>query len=603
MKKYLFFLAGLALWGQQINPRTQIQQAGSSTGNVLFWNGTGWNPTLNLFWDPSDHRLGIGISAPRGGLDVASAGNDLSNVAIQASASDFSANGGYLQINKNSGVGSYGLIQVGDSTDYNELRLNPFGGAVRFYNQTPSTGATSVIIQDGAGQSSTKPFQILTNASGSLTFFGGTGGNYWFTVNGGYIAADAGQTPHVVIDGNSGGATLGVGLGSTVPVFWRNTADPTHGSTDTGLSRISAGVLGLGNGSASNISGELILTLLQESPRAFSNLSPCNSGLEGTSASVTDSTTNTGGATIAGGGLLHVWGYCNGTNWIVASGSGGGGGNAQYQVSGTNIGSPVATANFIPSTGILLSGSNSGTVFSLSAAADTSVIETRTTLQSGVDIYVATASASSTAYAGCPSPTTAIAYTAGMVINFVPDVNGAGGATSFNLCGLGTKSVKGVDGTTNPTSTDIVAGQRSPIWYDGTVFRLLASGGTANQNIRIIRAGFDGGASVLTTGKVFYLTVPFSCTTKGYNLTLAPSGTISIDVWKIAAGTAIPTVANTIISGSSYLAISSGTAFQSSSTAPFTTTTTSPNDIYGFSIQAVTGSPTQATVELVCSAS
>jgi hypothetical protein len=49
----------------------------------------------------------------------------------------------------------------------------------------------------------------------------------------------------------------------------------------------------------------------------FSTLPSCVSGLEGTVAAVTDSTTNTYGATITGSGSDHVPAYCNGTNWIV----------------------------------------------------------------------------------------------------------------------------------------------------------------------------------------------------------------------------------------------------------------------------------------------
>jgi hypothetical protein len=49
----------------------------------------------------------------------------------------------------------------------------------------------------------------------------------------------------------------------------------------------------------------------------FSSLPTCNSGAEGTEKPVTDSTTNTWGATITGGGSNHVKAYCDGTNWTV----------------------------------------------------------------------------------------------------------------------------------------------------------------------------------------------------------------------------------------------------------------------------------------------
>jgi hypothetical protein len=56
---------------------------------------------------------------------------------------------------------------------------------------------------------------------------------------------------------------------------------------------------------------------MQTIATVFSTLPSCVSGLEGTVAAVTDSTTNTYGATITGSGSNHVPAYCNGTNWIV----------------------------------------------------------------------------------------------------------------------------------------------------------------------------------------------------------------------------------------------------------------------------------------------
>ena len=56
---------------------------------------------------------------------------------------------------------------------------------------------------------------------------------------------------------------------------------------------------------------------LQLGTNIFSALPTCNSGAEGTSAPVTDSTTNTWGATITGSGSDHVLAYCDGSAWTV----------------------------------------------------------------------------------------------------------------------------------------------------------------------------------------------------------------------------------------------------------------------------------------------
>jgi hypothetical protein len=54
-------------------------------------------------------------------------------------------------------------------------------------------------------------------------------------------------------------------------------------------------------------------------PVAFSALPAASSTIEGAIAAVTDSNTNTWGATISGGGTNHVLAYCDGTNWTVAA--------------------------------------------------------------------------------------------------------------------------------------------------------------------------------------------------------------------------------------------------------------------------------------------
>jgi hypothetical protein len=51
----------------------------------------------------------------------------------------------------------------------------------------------------------------------------------------------------------------------------------------------------------------------------FANITGCTSAQEGLLAAITNSTTQTFGATISGGGTYHVLGYCDGTQWSVAA--------------------------------------------------------------------------------------------------------------------------------------------------------------------------------------------------------------------------------------------------------------------------------------------
>lgn len=134
---------------------------------------------------------------------------------------------------------------------------------------------------------------------------------------------------------------------------------------------------------------------------------------------------------------------------------------------------------------------------------------------------------------------------------------------------------------------------------NGVSYLDFALGGTANQKVRSVGAGFNGGGSALVIGQTVYFFVPFACTITGYNIT-ADTGTISFDVWKIASGTAIPTVTNTILTGG-FLALATGTALHSTSVTLFTTTTVTAFDIIAFEIQAVS-SATNVSVVLACNA-
>ena len=78
----------------------------------------------------------------------------------------------------------------------------------------------------------------------------------------------------------------------------------------------------------------------------------------------------------------------------------------------------------------------------------------------------------------------------------------------------------------------------------------------SNGKIGSFGATFDGGGSALVAGTA-YVTVPFACTISAINI-LVDTGTATFSVWRLATGTAIPTVANTISTAG--IAISSGTA-------------------------------------------
>ena len=101
----------------------------------------------------------------------------------------------------------------------------------------------------------------------------------------------------------------------------------------------------------------------------------------------------------------------------------------------------------------------------------------------------------------------------------------------------------------------------------------------------------DGQGGVCNTGIVGYIRFPYACTIAGWGLTSdGSSPTCTWDIWKVAAGTSLPTVANTIINtgaGGVKPFISTGNVNSSSSVTNWTTAI-SAGDIVGYNLDANT---------------
>jgi hypothetical protein len=165
---------------------------------------------------------------------------------------------------------------------------------------------------------------------------------------------------------------------------------------------------------------------------------------------------------------------CTATNiWSLEGGTGGSGGTLTIDNGGTAVGSR-GIANFIPGAGILDIISDTGTQINIQQSVDTGLILSRAGHQSGQTLLCASSSASSSIYT-CAMTPTLTSYTKGMVLNWTPDVNGAGGPTTLNVDVLGAQSVKLADGVTDPAIGDLTGGGMNLVWFDGTVFRLMKS--------------------------------------------------------------------------------------------------------------------------------
>jgi hypothetical protein len=121
---------------------------------------------------------------------------------------------------------------------------------------------------------------------------------------------------------------------------------------------------------------------------------------------------------------------------------------------------------------------------------------------------------------------------------------------------------------------DVTAPQASNVTTLGSNFKIGGVGATFG----------DTAGAVLTAGSVVYFTCPFAGTIAGWNITV-DGGTCTFDIWKIASGTAIPTVSNTI-TASALPAISTGTAIHSTTLTAWTTSVAA-NDIFGIQLKTV----------------
>jgi len=153
-------------------------------------------------------------------------------------------------------------------------------------------------------------------------------------------------------------------------------------------------------------------------------------------------------------------------------------GNLSVKSGGITVGRENA-ANFITGAGLMNTVSDDGSEINIQSALDTAVVQTQPGEQSGSALQCASSSGSASQYTCSLTPTLA-AYTSGMVLHWKPDVAGAGGPTTINVDTLGTKPLKAADGVSDPAPTDISAGKLYNIWYDGSVFRMMAGAGGAS---------------------------------------------------------------------------------------------------------------------------
>jgi len=119
--------------------------------------------------------------------------------------------------------------------------------------------------------------------------------------------------------------------------------------------------------------------------------------------------------------------------------------------------------------------------------------------------------------------------------------------------------------------------------------------GSINQ-LHSITFAISGGGSVISTGDVHeYITSDFACTINRVDISGNPSGSMTVDIWKVNA--AIPTGTNKI-SASAPATLSSSQLAQSGSLSGWSTSVVA-NDVFDANVATVS-SVTSATVQLWC---
>jgi hypothetical protein len=137
-------------------------------------------------------------------------------------------------------------------------------------------------------------------------------------------------------------------------------------------------------------------------------------------------------------------------------------------------------------------------------------------------------------------------------------------------------------------------GGRSSGISTGVVIISAAGGGSSAVPTPVV---FYQGGTGLAAGQTLYGSASTSCTIKGWSIQ-SDTGTATIKVWKVAAGSSNPTSANSI--NTSGVSLASGNFISSTTLTDFTTTTVTAGDLFGFNLFSVT-SATQVVFTLTCS--
>lgn len=316
---------------------TQLLQGGATINQCLIWGGVSWGPANcpgggggDSFWTQNSTNIynsnysggtvtvGSNTSPPiHAGsvMNVYGGGLEIGNASAAQSILWFTQNGieRFSVYNETDGahfnIGRYGntglfvdaplsiirstgdlLIGSTSGTD-GGFQFDVQKGKVRIFDQTATTGETNLLLKRGAFNTSSKTDLVSLTDGADVSIAG-------INWKGGFFSTDGTGVAKVAVVGSIFTDTGSVGaldLTRDSMILW-NTSSNLNGSFtyDTGLSRISAGLLGLGNGTAGDFSAGLKLTSL--------TLAGVTGSTQCLQASTAGLVSGTGSACGAGGG-------------------------------------------------------------------------------------------------------------------------------------------------------------------------------------------------------------------------------------------------------------------------------------------------------------
>lgn len=150
-----------------------------------------------------------------------------------------------------------------------------------------------------------------------------------------------------------------------------------------------------------------------------------------------------------------------------------------------------------------------------------------------------------------------------------------------NTTGFGTISSGEITSSSLTASKVLVSGSLKQIQSSSLTTTTLSNGLIAAIGITI-----DGGGSAITTGVKGYIYVPYACTINSVTMMADQSGSIVVDIWKVAYASFPPADGNSI-TASATPTITSTTNSQDTTLTGWTTAVTA-GDVLAFNVDSAT---------------